>query len=68
MKSCLSCKKLRKETSCFDSTTIPGTLRVFCTDGAGRYRHMDFPYGDKDAGVIRCDEFEDKAEPPTDGG
>jgi len=60
MKSCLSCKRLRKETPCFDSTTIPGTLRVFCTDGAGRYRHKDFPYGDGDTGVIRCDEFEEK--------
>jgi len=60
MKSCMSYKRLRKETPCFDGTTIPGTLRVFCTDGAGRYRHMDFPYGDKDTGVIRCDEFEEK--------
>jgi len=68
MKSCLSCKRLRKETPCFDSTTIPGTLRVFCTDGAGRYRHKDFPYGDKDTGVICCDEFEDKTEPSTEGG
>jgi len=44
----------------FDGTTIPGRLRVFCTDGDGKYRHMDFPYGDNDAGVIRCDEFEEK--------
>jgi len=62
MKSCLSCKRLRKETPCFDSMTIPGTLRVLCTDGAGRSRHMDFPYGDTDTGVICCDEFEDKEE------
>jgi len=62
MKSCFSCKRLRKGKPCFDSMTIPGTLRVFCTDGAGRYRHMDFPYGDKDMDVIRCDEFEGNEE------
>ena len=70
MKSCLSCKRLRKETPCFDSTTAPGTLRVFCTGKDGKNRHKDFPYGDgdKDTGVIRCDEFEEKAEPSTEGG
>jgi len=68
MKSCLSCKRLRKGKPCFDSMTIPGTLRVLCTDKDGKNRHMDFPYGDKDAGVIHCDEFEEKAEPSAEGG
>jgi len=66
MKSCMSCKRLRREAPRFDGATIPGTLRVFCADGAGRYRHVDFPYGDKDTGVIRCDEFEGKE--TKDGG
>lgn len=60
MKSCWSCKRLQEAMPGFDGTTIPGRLRVFCTDGDGKYRHMDFPYGDNDAGVIRCDEFEEK--------
>jgi len=65
MKSCISCKKLLPP---FDGVTIPGTLRVYCLDKEGKTRYKDFPFGDGDTGVIRCDEFEDKAEPSTEGG
>ena len=57
MKSCLSCKKLLLP---FDSVTIPGTLTVRCLDGDGNVRRKDFPFGDRDTGVIRCDEFAGK--------
>jgi hypothetical protein len=54
--SCISCKKLLFP---FDRPT-PDTLMVRCVDNDGKERFKEFPFGDRDTGVIRCAEFEDK--------
>ena len=55
-KSCISCKKLRLP---FTRPT-PEALMVHCADKDGKERCKEFPFGDSDTGVIRCDEFENK--------
>ena len=64
-KSCISCKKLLFPFS----RPTPETLMVRCLDKDGKERFKEFPFGDGDTGVIRCDEFEDKKTAiESDGG